>query len=422
MGGLARRVGYMKAFRVRSNAEVPTLFVDAGNFFTDERFSGGPPPPDVAAKNKWVVKGYGEFRHDAANISYLDLPYLTQLLNRDGYDERIEEYPFIKRIISANVQPLTDDLHSPAQYVIREVSLARSAGRKLKIGITGFTDLRPVRPNEKDTAYAGFQITDPFEAARGILPELKAKVDFVVVLAYMTQEQAQRLASENPEIDTLIGAARIHSTSEPQHFNRATITYAFDQTKHLGELRVYLNEDGSIRQQVNRYVALDSIIPDDGYALQTVTMAHTEFTNEQNQGAHTAPLRGDAASLLSVSNSPFVGVETCSTCHTREYEIWQKTGHAHAMATLEAKNQQFDTECVQCHVVGYKKGGFQSLITTPQFANVQCESCHGPGRRHSESPAKGYGFVPTPVGCTQCHTQPNSPDFNFEVYWATVKH
>jgi mono/diheme cytochrome c family protein len=92
------------------------------------------------------------------------------------------------------------------------------------------------------------------------------------------------------------------------------------------------------------------------------------------------------------------------------------------MATLEKKNQQFDNECIACHVVGYQKGGFQSLYTTPQFANVQCEECHGPGLAHSGNPTKGYGFVATPVGCMRCHKEPNDPDFNFAVYWPKIKH
>jgi hypothetical protein len=58
-----------------------------------------------------------------------------------------------------------------------------------------------------------------------------------------------------------------------------------------------------------------------------------------------------------------------------------------AMATLEKKNQQFD-RCVGCHVVGFQ-GQVQSLYTTPQFANVQCEDV-GPGREHANN-GKGYG-------------------------------
>ncbi|MCI0487963.1 MAG: hypothetical protein L0229_15330, partial [Blastocatellia bacterium] len=398
-------------------------FVDAGNLFTDERFSPGLMPADVMIKNRWVVKGYGDFRHDAANVNYNDLPYLSELLKKEGYDSRAEEFPFIRKLVSANIQPVDDSLLAPAPYVIREITLKRSApGSRVRVGITGFTDGRPEGPVAKGFTYAGYKITDPFEAAKRVLPELKKKADVIIVLAYMPQEQAARLANENPEIDTIIGAKQISSLDQPQHFNRATVIYAFNQTKHLGEMRYYVKGDGSVENQINRYVALDDAIPDDPDAVEIVTAAHNEFTEEQNRAAQKAtPPTGQAASLLTAS-SPFAGVDTCAACHVTEYDIWKKTGHSHAMQTLENKNQQFDTECVKCHVVGFEKGGFQSLVTTPQYANVQCESCHGPGKQHAESPAKGYGLMQTPVGCMQCHTQPNSPDFEFKSYWEKVKH
>ena len=68
------------------------------------------------------------------------------------------------------------------------------------------------------------------------------------------------------------------------------------------------------------------------------------------------------------------------------------------------------------------KGGFQALYSTPQFANVQCEACHGPGGVHAEKPRKGYGYVQTPSDCVTCHTRDNSPDFNFAAYWPKIKH
>jgi 2',3'-cyclic-nucleotide 2'-phosphodiesterase (5'-nucleotidase family) len=420
MGGLARRVSYIKAFKHRSNLEVPTLFVDAGNLFSDDRFTANQLPGEVMTKNRWVVKGYGDFNQDAANISYGDLPYLSELMKSDGFDERVRDLPFIERLVSANVQP-ADDRHKPlAPYVIREVTLKRGVpGKTLKVGVVGFTEPKPSMGAETQSVYAGYRIEDPFEAAKRVLPELKQKVDFIVALAYMPQDKAQRLASENAEIDTVIGARQVNSMDEPQHFNRATITYAYNQTKYLGELRVYLKGDGSVENQVNRYVGLDSVIPDDPRALDVVTEAHNEFTNEQKTNTESA----SQAAIQNVGlKSPFVGVETCAACHADQKAVWDKTGHAHAMATLERKNEQFDNECVRCHVVGFDKGGFQSLITTPQLANVQCESCHGPGSEHAANPVKGYGHMETPVGCTQCHTQVNSPDFNFETYWPKVKH
>jgi len=170
---------------------------------------------------------------------------------------------------------------------------------------------------------------------------------------------------------------------------------------------------------LNRFIALDSDIPDDPSAFDAVTTAHNEFTNEQKTSMESAHSPAPQTAAL---NSQYVGASTCAGCHSEQYAVWERTGHAHAMATLERKNEQFDNECVRCHVVGFEKGGFQTLITTPQLANVQCEACHGPGRDHTLSPAKGYGVMQTPVGCTQCHTMPNSPDFNFETYWPKIKH
>lgn len=420
MGGLARRVSYIKAFRQRSRLEVPTLFVDAGNLFTDDRFAANQLPGEVITKNKWVVKGYGDFHQDAANISYGDLPYIAELLKKDGYEKRVEEFPFIDRLISANLQPTDDQHRAPKPYLIREITLQRGTpGKKLRIGIVGFTEGKPAGPNQKETLYAGYRIDDVFETAKKILPELKAKADIIVALAYLPQDLTQRLASENPEIDTIIGARQVNAQNPTDHFGRATITYAFNQTKFLGEMRYYIKADGNLENQVNRFIGLDSDIPDDPAVLETVTTAHDEFTNQQKLSLESDPTK---APQPLADNSPFVGAETCQGCHAEQYAIWEKTQHAHAMATLQRKNEQHDNECVRCHVVGFNKGGFQNLISTPQLANVQCEACHGPGRAHANSPAKGYGHMETPVGCTQCHTQPNSPDFNFETYWPQIKH
>jgi hypothetical protein len=423
MGGLARRVSYIKAFKHRSNLEVPALFVDAGNLFSDDRAVGDQLSAEVMTKNKWVVKEYGNFRHDAANIGYNDLIYLGELLKKEGYEKRVEEYPFIERLISANIQPVDDQRRAPPPYLIREVTLKRGApGRKVRVGIVGFSGAKPGINADTQPAYGGFRVGDVFESAKKVLPELKQKTDFIVALAYMPIDAAQRLASENPEIDTIIGARQLNSMDVPQHFNRATIIYAYNQTKYLGEMRVYVKSDGTVENQVNRFVALDASIPDDSMALAAVTAAHDEFTKLQDEAARSKFGGSGASALESASLSPFVGGATCAGCHVEEDKIWSTTRHAHAMATLEEKKQQFDNECVGCHVVGFEKGGFQSLITTPQFANVQCESCHGPGREHASNPGKGYGLMATPAGCVQCHAPPNDDSFDFAVYWPKIKH
>src|SRR5215831_7258353 len=240
MGGLARRAGYMRAFELRSKSEAPAFYVNAGNFLSDDKFVAGQLPPEVIAKNKWVVKAYGEFGQAAANIGYQDLPYLGELLKKDGYSDRVGDMPFIKRIVSANIIP--DQSHeAPVPYVIKEIALKRGKpGTTMKVGILGLTEGKPVTGTEKETQIAGFTIVDPLQAAKRVLPELKKKADFIIALAYLSQDQANLLATQNPELDLVIGAHQLSLMGEPGHLNRATITYAYNQTKYLGEARVYL--------------------------------------------------------------------------------------------------------------------------------------------------------------------------------------
>ncbi len=421
MGGLARRVSYIKAFRHRSNGEVPALYLDAGNLFTDEKFINDQLPPEILAKNRWVVKGYSEFQHDAANIGFADLPYAAELLKKDGYEQRVSELSFIKKLTSANIHPADDSKIAPAPYLIREVMLKRGGTeRKVRIGIIGLTEAGQILVAQKQNRYAGFTIEDPFQAVKNILPEVKSKADMIIVLAYMSEDQAKNLANGNPEINTIIVARQLSSTNEPQHYSNATITVANNQTKYVGELRYYFKGDGTIENQINRYVGMDPVIPDDPAALEIVTNAHNDFTNQQNNA--TQSNIQPTAMLGGSGNGLFVGAAKCASCHQEEHKIWENSGHARAMATLQKNGQQLNNACVGCHVVGFQRGGFQSLNTTPQLVNVQCEACHGPGKFHAEKPQKGYGFMATPQGCVQCHDKTNSPNFNFSTYWTKIKH
>jgi hypothetical protein len=92
------------------------------------------------------------------------------------------------------------------------------------------------------------------------------------------------------------------------------------------------------------------------------------------------------------------------------------------MQTLIDKKADFNPECVGCHVVGFKKkGGFLDRTTTSTLANVQCESCHGPGARHVKNSHAPYGNAGK-SSCMPCHTHENSPSFEFESYWARIRH
>ena len=126
--------------------------------------------------------------------------------------------------------------------------------------------------------------------------------------------------------------------------------------------------------------------------------------------------------LPRVETPSFAGSASCAPCHSSEYIVWKESAHGSALKTLEDEGQDRDPECTGCHVVGLDSTvGFRDRKTTPNLANVGCESCHGPSRAHVMDPA-----VRTPKkaadSCLSCHNPAHSPGFDFDTYWPKIRH
>jgi hypothetical protein len=141
----------------------------------------------------------------------------------------------------------------------------------------------------------------------------------------------------------------------------------------------------------------------------------------------------------------------CSSCHEETAAAWAATGHAtmFTRAIDGLVSNHYSAECITCHTTGFNNrpeavnGGFDDVAaeagwTFPEtlqpgnwdamvaefpqvaaLANIQCESCHGPGGAHQaaaggddedESAVSQAG----PIGrglaygtCAQCHAEDN---------------
>ena len=145
------------------------------------------------------------------------------------------------------------------------------------------------------------------------------------------------------------------------------------------------------------------------------------------------------------AKTTYATAKACEKCHEKEYSSWKVTGHAQAFNLLKRKNAEYNPECIKCHVVGLERdNGFWDIESTPEMANVQCESCHGPGVKHVEEMEKNstqytsnFGFsseisnikkkdtyikLPRSYICTQCHTKEQSPHFEFNTEKEKIKH
>jgi hypothetical protein len=110
----------------------------------------------------------------------------------------------------------------------------------------------------------------------------------------------------------------------------------------------------------------------------------------------------------------YVGIEACSKCHPAPREVWQKTAHSRAYATLSTQFKEFNLECVGCHVTGYERPGGSTATYVESLKDVQCEVCHGPGSAHAVDPGDKTKIVgkPNAAICLGCHHPPHVEGFD----------
>ena len=106
----------------------------------------------------------------------------------------------------------------------------------------------------------------------------------------------------------------------------------------------------------------------------------------------------------------FIGSEECGQCHRDQFKSWQDNSRkSKSWETISAmRNGLTDNElkgCYECHTTGYgRETGFVSEEKTPHLKNVGCESCHGPGKLHSETQEFAHIVKTTTIDvCQRCH-------------------
>jgi hypothetical protein len=119
--------------------------------------------------------------------------------------------------------------------------------------------------------------------------------------------------------------------------------------------------------------------------------------------------------VLAGEGDGYAGWKTCAGCHDGIAAKWQTSRHAKAFDSLKKTNQQNLPKCVACHVTGYEQpDGFIDDEITPELAAVQCEACHGQGKKHAAGAGKKAIRTAPPVEvCRRCHTSAQDPNFDY---------
>lgn len=342
-----------------------------------------------------------------------------------------------------------------------------------KIGVTSVL-------GKKDMARfqnaADLKIIDPEPALAQVVPEMKAAgCDQLVLLAQAEPDEARELARRFRDFHWVVTA---HGADEPPA-GPERIEGAGAHLVEVGHKGMYVVVVGLYKQAGandkaqmpsdekpnSSFVLRPSSFP---FRYQRVPLDHRFADAPEIDAMHfDYQNKLDALGWEGLGLKPtahpsgrkFAGSKVCADCHLTAADIYEKTPHFHATETIVKLKpaRHFDPECVSCHATGWEPqkyypfdSGFLGLEKTPNLTGNGCENCHGPAARHvaaetgelsaspteteqfraalrlaiveneGNKPGQVYGKVVEM--CMTCHDLDNSPDFDFQKYWAHVKH
>ncbi len=268
-----------------------------------------------------------------------------------------------------------------------------------------------------------FTVDSPRDALDKYLPELRGKADVIVLLAQLSGKDTRELLlglGEGSGIDICVES---HDPRQYRRINKVGdvhLVAANNQGKYVGQLDMLVSKAGIVEDATLTIHALDKQSPE----IKELVDKVKKFEEENKAAGDTRTSfihprdKGD-------DNHRFLGAHSCGTCHKETFQNYLQSAHARAWDSLTTKGQTNNEDCVACHSVGFfHKNGYDRVADAKvagreALTNVQCEACHGYGTGHDR---EGSWLAQAKDSCVTCHDQQNSPEFDYETYWAKIAH
>jgi 2',3'-cyclic-nucleotide 2'-phosphodiesterase (5'-nucleotidase family) len=292
----------------------------------------------------------------------------------------------------------------------------------ITIGVFGVVE--PPEESAASLARVGISMTDALEAARERTKSLRERGAALVVGLFHVAggaSRARQIAEQAGGVDVVVLG---HGSNDiaPSAFgagSRPRIAYAGPFGSRVGRIDVRPSDAGASELDEHS-LTLTAAVPDHpGVALLPRIDGERARIAEEKAAAAERRKKGQKEPEV-YETWTYASNAACGMCHEAALAQWKTTDHADAIATLKKSSHDHDPACIGCHTTGYlQRGGTRNVETAiDQFANVGCETCHGPSAAHVRSVDKkrGTSRKVDPVICLGCHT----PDQNLGTFDVTA--
>lgn len=403
MGSLARRLGYVKRLRA-AYPDTPVFLVDTGAFAGDLK------RPDGRLRTEALLEAYESMGYAAVNVAYPEL--MDGFATFEALRAKAPNVPFVSAswVRNRTKEPLLGAAHASREFAskaARQGGMRRIAFVGMQHTATGATVRLPD---------GGMGEVLPITEAAKSLAAIRKGHDVVVVLARADGEEVKKLLDAAGANIDLVAASLGQLFSEKLEAHKG-VPFAMlgFEGRVLNEFRFHMGRKDKLARVEFHSHRLTHAYPEDAamefFTTETLQrIAEIAPRSDHHGHAHHDEPPPTRVAVPQTVSKPYVGSEACMPCHAAAYDHWKTTAHARAFDTLVKGGQDFNPACISCHVTGYREGGFRNMRSTPHFAGVGCEACHGPGGEHVADPKVRMRAN----ACTVCHDHVQSPQFDLK--------
>jgi hypothetical protein len=358
---------------------------------------------------KYMLRAFEAMKYDALNVGHREARLTAAQLRELKGNSPVP-------ILSANL--LDKATGKPVFDAYRIVQRGRN-----RVALVGVVDPKGL----EDDLGEGLTVGSMESTLAGLLPEIRPKADLLLLLAFTEEAELVRLAHQFYEFQVILGGKVSQPAQELVRENRSIIYYVTNEARALGILQLKLASNSAPEVTGNEIRLLHDRIPQDESFIQMVNEYRDEIRRTRLAIDDPANAADDMVPGVRTA-ATYVGSEQCAGCHQSETDVWKRTGHAHAFATLIERKADADPKCMPCHVTGFGTfSGYQREFGNTRLVDVGCESCHGPGslhvRQRQGDTSIDFTFRPLGAGdCQKCHYGEFSRPFKWEHFWPPIRH